>query len=176
MSRLLTAACFGAFLGLVTLTAARADDKTRAFDDIGFAQFAANANHLEIKAGKLAKEQATNDDVRRFAEHMVKDHTDAQEQLKRVAAAMDISLPMALPKEKMEACERLAKLRGSDFDQAYIGEMVKGHEKVLERFTLATKEAKNERLRGYAEKTLPTIKEHLEQARKIKTSLGGRSR
>lgn len=176
MLRLLWTFCFGAALGLLTLGQDRAAAQARKFDDISFVQFAGTAGLMEIKAGKMAKEQAASPKVREFAERMIKDHTAADKELKRVAMAMDVSLPTVLPREQQEMANRMAKMRGRDFDQAYMEQMVKDHEKVVERFTAAAKEAKNERVRAFAEKTLPTLKEHLELARTIKSGLGGTRR
>jgi putative membrane protein len=176
MSRLLWTLGFGAVLGFLTLGPAPAGAQTRKFDDISFLQFAGTAGLMEIKAGKMAKEHATSPKVREFAERMIKDHADADKELKRVATALDVSLPKVLPRDHQEVAEKMAKMRGRDFDQAYMEQMVKDHEKVVERFTAATKEAKNERVRAFAEKTLPTLKEHLELARTVKAGLAGGTR
>ena len=161
MSRSYAAPLAAALTSLVALALARADDRPRKFDDIGFLQEAAAGGLMEVKAGKLAKESASDAKVRAFAERMVKDHTEADKELNRVATAMDVSLPKVMAKAHQEEFGRLEKLRAGEFDRAYMKQMVKGHEKAVEQFTLATKEARNEKLRAFAEKTLPTLKDVL---------------
>lgn len=80
-----------------------------------------------------------------------------------------------LPDKSLPEHEKALKHLQSDvksFDREYIKHMVDGHTKSVELFTRASKECKNEQLRAFAEKTLPTIKEHLEKAKKLHERLG----
>jgi putative membrane protein len=50
--------------------------------------------------------------------------------------------------------------------------MVGSHTKGVDLFTRASKELKNEQLRRFAEKTLPTLKEHLDIAKRLQEQAG----
>jgi putative membrane protein len=50
--------------------------------------------------------------------------------------------------------------------------MVESHTKGVDLFTRASTELKNEQLRGFAAKTLPTIKEHLDMAKRLQGEIG----
>src|SRR5206468_3317220 len=76
-------------------------DDTNMEDDSKFAVDAADGGMFEVKMGELAKEKATTEKAKKFAEHMVKDHGKANDELKALAAKKNISLPDRLS-EKMQ--------------------------------------------------------------------------
>ena len=58
------------------------------------------------------------------------------------------------------------------FDKDFVRHMVDSHMKGVDLFTRASKELKNVQLRSFAEKTLPTIKEHLTTAKRLEGEVG----
>jgi uncharacterized protein (DUF305 family) len=63
-------------------------------------------------------------------------------------------------------------LSGSEFDQAYVNKMVLGHEKAISKFETAAANLQDPDLKKYAEKTLPTLRHHLEMAQDLQNKLG----
>ena len=63
--------------------------------------------------------------------------------------------------------DRLEKLSGNEFDQAYMRDMVKDHTKDVAEFQKAASTASNPDVKSFAEQTLPTLQSHLKQARQI---------
>ena len=61
-------------------------------------------------------------------------------------------------------------LLGAEFDKAYAKHMVEDHEKAVKLFENASKNIKDPGLKDFATKTLPTIKEHLEMAKKLEAA------
>jgi putative membrane protein len=61
--------------------------------------------------------------------------------------------------------------KGADFDRAYIADQVKGHREAVRLFSRAAKNAKDAEVKSYAEKTLPTLKHHLEMAESLQQSM-----
>ena len=57
--------------------------------------------------------------------------------------------------------------KGADFDKMFVKHMIDDHEKDVKLFTQAGRELKNEKLKDFAEKTLPALKDHLDMAKKI---------
>jgi putative membrane protein len=127
---------------------------------------AADGKH-EVMLGELAKNQAASADVKKFGERMITDHTKANEQLLAAAKAAKIAVPGGLPEEMAKEVQRFRGLKGAEFDKAYIKHMVEDHEKAVKLFENASKNLKDPGLRDFATKTLPTIKEHLELAKKL---------
>jgi len=145
--------------------------KDKPFSDAEFVVLAASHGMHEVELGKLAKTNAASSDVRKFGERMVADHTKANEELKAVAAKAGLGLPTMLLSDHRRHIDKFSKLRGAEFDKAYTGHMVHDHHDAVDLFTRATKEAKDPGLKAFAEKTLPTIKEHLELAKKLNESV-----
>src|ERR1700685_272323 len=103
-----------ALLGLTALClagAARAEDP--AYDKV-FADRAFAAGLAEIAQAKMALDQSGNAKVRKFARRMIKDHSQANDELAQVAKAEGLGLPtLPTDAERAEAA-RLAKLTGGE--------------------------------------------------------------
>jgi putative membrane protein len=157
----------GVFAMVVFATAQerRADDKP--FDDASFVAMVSSDNIHEVELGKLAQAQAKNADVKKFAETMVHDHTKANEELKKVAKEAGLAFPDKMNADHQKEFDRFKDYKGNNFDQDYIKHMVTDHEKGVELFKRASKEAKNQQVKDFATKQLPVIQAHLDAAKKI---------
>jgi putative membrane protein len=91
------------------------------------------AGLAEVQLGKLAAERAQDADVKAFGQMMVKDHTDANDELKQAAASSGVQLPTQLDEKHRELADRLMKLQGEEFDREYTKAMVEGHEEVADQ-------------------------------------------
>ena len=60
--------------------------------------------------------------------------------------------------------EELSKLKGAAFDQAYTKDMVAGHEAAIKQFEIEIKTGRDADVKAWAEKCLPTLREHLKLA------------
>jgi putative membrane protein len=70
-----------------------------------------------------------------------------------------------------EGMNKLSGLSGDAFDREYINMMVKDHEKDVKEFEKASTKAKDPDVRAFAAKTLPTLREHLQQVRDIQNRM-----
>jgi len=89
------------------------------------------ANVAEIELGKLASDHAANPQVKKFAQMMIDDHTKARDSLNAVAAKHDIQATALLDQKHRDLKDKLAALKGADFDREYMDAMVDGHKDVL---------------------------------------------
>lgn len=128
---------------------------------------AAQGNLTEVELGKLALTQASQTEVKQFAERMIQDHTQAYNQLKLLASQQNIAFPTGIDKQNQETLTKLSKLSGSTFDQTYVNTMVKAHIETLSLFEQEGKQGSNPALKAWAAKIIPTVKEHLQMARSI---------
>jgi len=147
------------------------EERTKALTDNEFVMKAASSGMAEVAIGKMGQEKAKNADVKKFADRVVTDHTKANEELTRIAKDAGISVPDkpdSAHEEKVKHFHDGAK----DFDKEFVHHMVESHTKGVDLFTKASKELKNEKLRSFAEKTLPTLKEHLSMAKQLHEKLG----
>ncbi|MGQ0827828.1 MAG: DUF4142 domain-containing protein [Bacteroidota bacterium] len=127
----------------------------------GFAVMAADAGMFEVQAGNLAKANATSEKVKELANHMVTDHTKANNELKQLASKKNITLPTVLSDKMQKMYDELSKLAGSEFDKEYAKQMVSSHKKVIELFEKEADKGKDAELKSWAAEKLPTLKHHL---------------
>jgi putative membrane protein len=149
----------------------RTEEGGKALTDNEFVTKAASSGMAEVAIGKEGQSKAKNPDVKKFADRVVADHSKANEELTKIAKDAGISIPEkpdAAHEEKVKHFHDAAK----DFDKEFVHHMVDSHTKGVELFTKASKELKNDRLRMFAEKTLPTLKEHLQMAKELNDKVG----
>jgi len=145
-----------------------AEEKRDAGDrDQKFATTAAAAGMAEVKAGNIAMDKATSDDVKKFGEHMVRDHSKANQELTAIMKRANIDVPREMSEKDRTAIDNLNKQNGADFDRAYIKQQLAAHKDAVALFEDEAKNGKNEELRAFAEKTLPTLREHLKHVTQL---------
>lgn len=136
-----------------------------------FMQHAAAGGMAEVALGKLAQEKASNDAVKQFGARMVTDHSKANGELQTLAKDKGVTLPTQIDAKHEAEQERLAKLSGAAFDRAYVTAMVQDHVHDVEEFRTASKSAKDPDVRAFAERTLPTLEEHLTQVKQLQAQI-----
>jgi uncharacterized protein (DUF305 family) len=111
--------------------------------------------------------------VKQFAQRMVTDHGKANDELKSIASGKGVTLPTALDKQHQSHSEKLQRLKGPEFDREYMKHMVDDHKKAVADFEKASKSAKDNDVKSFASKTLPTLQEHLKMAQSTQSQLKG---
>src|SRR5438128_1749197 len=101
------AACLALALG----SAALADDK-KPITDAEFVIKAASGDMFEIASSKLAKDAAQADDVKKFAEHMITDHTKSSKELMEVAKKANLGIPVKMLDEHAKLLEKVKGGKG----------------------------------------------------------------
>ncbi|HEX8162784.1 MAG TPA: DUF4142 domain-containing protein [Pyrinomonadaceae bacterium] len=137
----------------------------------GFAKEAAQGGMAEVQMGKLAAERGGSAAVKLFGQRMVDDHTKANMELNRLAAGKNIALPQDLSSEQKSMMDKLSKLAGADFDKEYVGMMVEDHEHDVEAFQTQSEKGDDPEVRAFATKTLPTLRDHLQMIKDIKSKM-----
>ena len=130
--------------------------------DMKFAVFAADAGIKEVELGQVAQKNASTDRVKKLAEQMVNDHSKANEELKALAVKKNITLPAKMSDKHQKDFEKLINLKGTEFDEAYIEEMIKDHEMVIKAYEKQSEKGNDPELKAWATSKLPTLKHHLE--------------
>jgi putative membrane protein len=132
----------------------------------------AKGGMAEVELGKLASEKASSDAVKQFGQRMVSDHSKANDELKTLAESKKITLPAEIGPEEKALRDRLIKLSGPAFDQAYMKAMVSDHVKDINEFKMEARSGKDPEVKAWAAKTLPTLEEHLKMAREAGGAVG----
>jgi putative membrane protein len=157
-------------MGAAMGQAMKAGDK-----DQQFLRHAASDGLAEVQLGQMAEKQATNPEVQRFAQRMVTDHTQANQELMTLAQSKHIAVPQAVDKKEQKTAAALGKKHGTSFDHAYMRDMVTDHEKAVQLFTAEANEGRDADIKAFATKTLPTLQEHLQMARQLAQQSGSMS-
>jgi putative membrane protein len=142
--------------------------------DRTFAAKATTGGKQEVELGKLAAQQGSNSDVKAFGNRMVKDHSKAGDELMQITNRLGINLPAQDDLMFNQTKDKLSKLKGADFDKAYMSHMVDGHTKVADDFEGYINKGTNTDLKSWASKTLPTVREHLQMAKDISSKIGAK--
>lgn len=138
-----------------------------ALADARFVKKAAAGGMAEVELGQLAVKNGSSEQVKQFGQRMIDDHSKANNQLKQIAAQEHVNLPSKPDQQDRATMERLEKLSGAQFDQAYMSEMVTDHKKDVAEFARESKSAKDPAVKNFAQQTLPVLREHLKQAEQI---------
>ena len=141
--------------------------------DQHFVMEAAKGNKAEVELGQVVAQKTTNPQVKRFAEMMVKDHTQALNQLQQLAEMKKVTLPSELPDDAKDLESKINSASGSDLDKTYMDAMVDDHQKDVQEFKDAAKDAQDKDVKQWASSTLPTLQQHLQKAKQIDAKLGG---
>ncbi|MGE5439489.1 MAG: DUF4142 domain-containing protein [Bacteroidota bacterium] len=139
-----------------------------------FVTDAASGGMMEVELGTMAVQNASSQEVKDFGRRMIDDHSKANDELKSIAAKENIPVPAALKDENRDDVDKLSKLSGSDFDKEYIDMMVKDHQKDIKNFEDMAQNAQSPELKQFAQKTLPTLRQHLKMAQDIQDKMGNK--
>lgn len=155
-----------------TGSANRTKQERGASPDHIFMTKAAEGGMAEVELGKLAKEKGSNDAIKNFGQHMVDDHSKANDEMKDLASKKNVTLPSALNAKDQATKERLSKLSGEAFDRAYIRDMVADHRVDVAEFRHEANGGKDPDVKAWAAKTLPTLENHLKMAEDTERQIG----
>jgi putative membrane protein len=137
-----------------------------------FLKNAAQGGSAETQLGELAKQKATNKGVKDFAAMIAADHTKANDELKSLAEKKGVELPGDIEIGQKMAREKLERLSGAEFDKEWVQQMIKDHKKTIDLFEDASKDAKDPDVKAFADKTLPTLRGHLQHVEGLKKDVG----
>ena len=136
------------------------------------------ANKIDVDAGKIAKSHTKNKEVQQFAQQMITDHTAVNKQASALAKKLNVKpaesdTSKALKSAAKENEASLKKLKGAEFDKAYVDHEVEYHQAVLDAIDkVLIPSAKNAELKDLITKVRPAFVAHLDHAKMIQSSLG----
>ena len=147
-------------------------DSKSSTGDSAWVMKVAKGGMAEVELGKLATEKAASDEVKKFGQRMVDDHSKANDDLKTLAQNKKITLPADMDPKEKALRDRLSKLSGAAFDRAYMQAMLADHRQDVAEFRKEANSGKDPDVKAFAAKTLPTLEEHLKMAQQTTTAVG----
>lgn len=133
-------------------------------DGITFVKNALESGAAEIKVSQLALTNSKNPEVLEFAKMIIADHTSADVELKKISGSK--ATTDSLNSDHEQLLSSLSKKTGQDFDKEYMQAMVNDHENAILVFK-AGETNSDKKLKDFADKTLPTLQQHLKQANAV---------
>jgi len=128
--------------------------------DSEFVEKATVGNRFEIESGQLAATKATDAKLKDFGRMMVTDHGAALKKLEDTARAAGAPMKTSLDAAHQAKLDALKAANGSEFDRLYKADMKQGHADTVALLTSYKKDGKSEKLRAWADETLPTVLKH----------------
>jgi len=147
--------------------------------DAQIASIVVTANQVDIDAGKLAASRGSNQQIKKFGEQMVTDHTAVNKQATALVTRLQVTPQDNSTSQSLKAggeknVASLKSLHGAEFDKAYIDNEVRYHQAVIEAIdNTLVPSAHNAELKALLVKVRPAFVAHLEHAKMIQSSLGG---
>jgi predicted outer membrane protein/sporulation protein YlmC with PRC-barrel domain len=154
-----------------THTQAQAD-QPRPGEAIPASDFVAKAaigSMFEIQSSELVKDRTRNEQVRQFADRMIRDHRAASDRLKAVSGNQTV--PANLDQQHQKTLEQVRSANDDRIDRVYIDLQVQAHKDAVAMFDRYGQTGDDPRLKQFAQQTLPNLREHLQAAEQIQARL-----
>jgi putative membrane protein len=145
--------------------------------DPQIAHIAYTAGVIDINAAKQAIAKASNKDVKSFAEDMVRDHEAVNKQAldlvkKLKVTPEDNDTSKTLSKQATEKLAELDKLKGAEYDKAYVANEVAYHKAVNSALeTQLIPSAGNAELKSLLQTGLKIFQGHQQHAEQVAAKL-----
>lgn len=145
--------------------------------DPEIAHIAYTAGVIDIEAAKQALSKTSNKDVKTFAEDMARDHEAVNKQALDLVKKLNVTpqdndTSKTLSKNAAEKRAELAKLKGAEFDKAYIANEVAYHKAVDSALeTTLIPNASNAELKSLLQTGLKIFQGHEQHAEHVAAEL-----
>src|SRR3546814_14035722 len=114
----------------------------------------------EIAAAKVAVAKSGNPGIKNFANKMIKDHSQADNEVKALAKKKDVTLPTALDKDHQDKLDDLNKASATNCDDEYSDMMSSAHDDHVDLFSDPANDRKDSDIKLCATATHTKLKVH----------------
>ena len=122
---------------------------------------------LEVQLGRLAVQRGASDAVKQHGQQMVKEHTQANQELMQLAMQKGMEVPTEMSAQNKALKDRLSALSGTSFDAAYKQAMLDSHNQAIALFQAQSQQGQDPDLKAWASKTLPNLQAHLQMVNQM---------
>jgi putative membrane protein len=139
-----------------------------------FIAVAAGAGMYEVEAARVALTRASNPQVRSYAQMLLDHHTANNKELMTLVGNKGHRVAPGLPSELQQKVSRLSGLSGADFDREFVRMTgVQDHMAAIAAFEQGRRGVADRDLQAYIDRTLPTLRSHLQQAQDLAGRMAG---
>ena len=132
-----------------------------------------SSNKLEVELGNIAKDRATHPDVQEFAQQMVNDHSNANNQLMDIANEMNFNVAEDLIEDHREKLNDFQDTEKDNFDEEYLDLVENLHEDAVDKLEDAADNVTDTQLKNWINTTLPKMKDHKKKVEELNDRING---
>lgn len=132
-----------------------------------FVMDAIQDNTAEIQMAKIAEQKTQDPQIKQFAQMLIQDHTQADQQLRQLAVQKGFAVPQQLNEVKTAKLAEAEKKSGPDFDRHFVFGQVADHVKDVLCYRNAAELASDPQLKQWIEQSIPVLHRHLHEAREL---------
>lgn len=132
-----------------------------------WAKEAAMGGMYEVQLAQLAVQKAQSEDVKRLAQHIIDDHTKANQQLMQIAQSKKMELPSELDEIHKLKLAKWQEKQGAHFDKHYVITQTADHVKDILEYRGASENLRDPDLKAFAAAQLPALQIHYQMASQL---------
>jgi putative membrane protein len=121
------------------------------------------ADLKEIAVGKMAEEKASTDEVRAYADQLVKDHTNADQLVLAMAQKTGTHLRSASTVPS-KTDRKLSSANGAQFDRMFLEQTSADHKKLMSELQQEREDASDDDIEALIDKIMPILQQHYDLA------------
>jgi putative membrane protein len=123
------------------------------------------ANLKEIAVGKIAEQKASSDEVRAYADQLVKDHTSADQMVVATAQKKGARLRDSAAGRRESAHgkvteQKLSSASGAHFDRLFLEQTSADHKKLIAELQKEREDASDDDIEALIDKIVPILQQH----------------
>jgi putative membrane protein len=134
--------------------------------DSAFLTDAMKGDNSEVALGKIAQSKGASQGVKDLGSMLVTDHGAHKTEVASLAQQAGVAVTDDIMDEAKTMETKLNGLSGDAFDKAFIAGAIEDHKKDIAKYEAQAKSG-DPQTAALANKTLPTLKKHLETAQKL---------
>jgi putative membrane protein len=128
-------------------------------------------NQNEISMAKLALQKAQSPEVKKFAQKMIQDHTQADQKVMQLAKKEGVTAEKyPLSAQEQGQVDQLEAASSTEFDRLYMEANRKGHDKAISMLENAEKQTSDPKVKKLVAELLPKVQHHDRMAKEIRPS------
>lgn len=147
------------------------NNETITTQDRTFMAQASAGNSAEIQTAQLADSISDTAAIQSFAQMIITDHTNAQNDLKALGNNIMVPVTDSVDGMHQSFMDSLKMMSGRPFDSLYITRQIADHQNAIAIFEQEINSGNRTEVVSYANKYLPTLKMHLQKADSISQAM-----
>jgi putative membrane protein len=141
-------------------------------DAKSFLKDAIEGNAAEVALAQVAERKAQNQELKKYAQMLRQDHSQANQQLQPLAQKHGLSVNPPMDSKHQKKLDKLQGLSGAEFDREYATAMLKDHHKEIAKYEAASRNIQDPEIQQYVQTTLPKLRQHLQHAEHTAQAVG----